>query len=200
MLDSTNENRQIASSNSLVARTRRFACWCVDAYDGTEQPSMRVSLTRAEVFSILSQRVKRFFFEKYYGTVTESAFQISAGHVWFANPHWPILYGRIDEESDGCKITTHFDISPLTKVFSALWLCFALAGVTIELMDWMLRGRTHNYLFTLSFPLLGIFIFRLSRLIGKIDEVKLLNLLQTIKTQSSGVETTKYPADSEGAK
>jgi hypothetical protein len=101
---------------------------------------------------------------------------------------------KIDEESDGCRITTHFDISPFTKVFMTFWLCGAVVCAGGALMGIFL-GRTNHTIeeicFALCFPLVGILLPRLGQLIGKIDEAKLLGLLESVKKLSIGINPTE---------
>ncbi len=100
------------------------------------------------------------------------------GHMWFHNSWQPILYGTIQEEADGSVISTHFDISPFVKVFTAVWL-FAAIAIAVTM---------HRQLLVCVFPIFGVLLSRFGRLLGKNDEAKLLELMDGIKKLSIGIK------------
>lgn len=126
-----NGNIPAVSDNAALTTAQRIACWCVCSNDGTRQTVVRVALPPSLVANALSRRVKPSFWAEYRGRVSASRFTISVGHPFFHNSFWPIMYGRIDDDSGGSKITAHFDISAVTKILMVLALCISLVVATI---------------------------------------------------------------------
>ncbi len=171
----------IAMSGSALACARLIACWCVGAYDGISRSAFKTDLTKSEIAEVLSHNLGGASSTTYEGEVTESEFRISVVHKGMHNAWWPILCGRIDKESDVCRVTTYFDIAPSSKVFTSKLLCVPLVIGSILLMcfDW-----NPVTVLAFCFPAFGILLVRLGKFIGKADEAKLLGLMESIHSRS----------------
>lgn len=172
----------IAMSGGALAVTRLIACWCVGAYDGVSRSVFKTDLTKSEVAEVLTGHLGGASSTIYQGEVTEHEFRISVAHKGMHNAWWPILCGRIDKESDGCRVTTYFDIAPCGKVFASKLLCAPLVIGSVLLMcfDW-----NPVTILAFCFPVFGILFVRLGKFIGKADEQKLLGLMESIHSGSS---------------
>ena len=160
---------------------RLIACWCVGAYDGVTRSVFKTDLTKSEIAEVLSHNLGGTSSTTYQGEVTENEFRISVAHEGMRNAWWPILCGRIDKESDSCRVTTHFDIAPSSKVFTSKLLCvpLVLGSVLLMCFDW-----NPVTILAFCFPVIGILIVRLGKFIGKADEKKLLGLMESIHSGS----------------
>ncbi len=171
------DNMLIPLSGSAVAGARMVACWCAGVYDGTTRNVFKTDLTKSEVADVLTRNLGGTSVTTYQGEVTENEFCISVVHKGIHNAWWPILYGRIDKEPTGCRVTTHFDIAPSSKVLTTKWLCGSVVFASVLLMcfDWNIVTIWAFFL-----PMFGVLLVRLGRNIGKADETKLLGLMESI--------------------
>ncbi len=183
------DNMLIPLSGSAVAGARMIACWCAGVYDGTTRKVFKTDLTKSEVADVLTHNLGGTSVTTYQGQVTESEFSISVVHKGIHNVWWPVLCGRIDKEPTGCRVTTHFDIAPSSKVFTTKWLCGSVVFASVLLMcfDWNIVTIWAFFL-----PVIGVLLVRLGRYIGKADEAKLLGLMESIhRTSSSSSSSDK---------
>lgn len=170
-------DKVIAASASALAGARLVACWCVGAYDGTTRSVYKFDLAKVDVSRVLVGNFGNGLGILYGGHVTENEFDISVWHDGIQNPCSPVLFGRIEKDGDGCRVTTHFDIAPSSKVFLSKVLCapIVLGSILLMCFDW-------NPLTVLAFcfPLFVIPLIRLGKFLGKADEAKLLLLMDRV--------------------
>lgn len=170
-------DKVIAMSGNALAGARLIACWCIGAYDGTTRSTYKFDLPKADVARVLTGKLGNGMAVLYGGHITENEFDISVGHEGFQNPCWPVLYGRIEKDGNGCRVTTHFDIAPSSKAFLTKLLVAPVVIGSILLMcfDW-------NPLTVLAFfvPLIIIALIRWGKFLGKADEAKLLLLMDAV--------------------
>jgi len=175
-------NALIPLSGSAVAGARMFACWCAGVYDGTTRKVFKTDLTKSEVAAVLTLNLGGTSPTSFQGEVTDNEFRISVVHKGTHNAWLPVLCGRIDRGSVGCRVVTHFDIAPSSKVFTTKWLCGSVIFASVLLMcfDWNVVTIWAFFL-----PVFGVFLVRLGRHFGKADEKKLLGLMESIHASSS---------------
>jgi hypothetical protein len=184
---SLNHNCQNDSDSSALRSIAGIARWCVGAHEESTRIITSASLNKTQIATILALKVSNFPLASYHGKVTEKGFQIAIGHLWFHNPWGPVLTGQIEENSDGCVIKARFDISPLTKSFTGLWLvgsiCFA-----IPLLIRSASPTWGSVDFEACFlPVMGICLARFGKFIGEADEEKLCAFLESIQKSAVGI-------------
>jgi hypothetical protein len=174
-------DKVIAASGSALAGAKLIACWSIGAYDGITRSVFKTALTKSQVAEVLSLNLGGASSTTFQGEVTENDFQISVVHQGIRNACWPILCGRIDKESEACRVTTYVDIAPSSKVFITKLLCVpvVIGSVLLMCFDW-----NPVTVLAFCFPLFGILFVRLGKFIGKADEKKLLGLMESIDSKS----------------
>lgn len=127
--------------------------------------------------------------DEFLGKVTGSAFKLwrARRYANSRNTFAPILYGVIVPTEEGSRILGHFQLSPVMRLFLAVWFGGStLLAVTLLLMSIVrftpdaTAAEALPVLVLAMLPLLGWLILRWQQRKGREDEMKLRNWLDEV--------------------